>query len=1163
MLTGSGALVVALVYGCLLFALAWWGDGKGRGLVEGRWRRPIYVLSLGVYCTSWTFYGSVGLASHQGLDFLPIYIGPILVFALGAPMLRRIAEIARAQNLTTVADFVAARYGKSPAVAALAALIAVVASAPYIALQLKAIVQSMRLVAGAFDGLAPVPGAPWQTASLLVAPLLAGFAIAFGTRRVDATEHQGGLMLAIAGESLGKLVAFLAVGLFVVTSFPGGIGALAGKAMTDPVIHAAVGVAPDPGYWIVVTMLAAFAVIALPRQFHVGIVENRDSRDIGAASWGFPLYLVLINVFVLPIAVAGMATLSDTGLDRDMTVLALPLQAGARGIALLAMLGGLTAATGMVIVDSVALAVTIGNDLVLPLALRGRDGPRVSGAFVLGVRRAAIVVVLALGYLYARAASDAALSSYGLLSFAAIAQIAPAMIGGLLWRRGTARGAAAGLAAGLVAWAYLLLLPSLTFETVSGPGMFPWFSPQAILAGATSPIVAGALWSLGVNALCFVAFSLTRSATPLERSQAEVFSGRDPSAKALSLFPWRAAVSAAELEGVVARFLGRERAGAAFRDFAWERGAESAATAADAPLVRHAEHLLSSAIGASASRFALAMLFGRHGVDQATALKMFDDAAEAIQSSRDQLQQALDHARQGITVFDANLGLRNWNRAFVELFAIPPNVLAPGFGLEALIRFNARRGAYGPDIDEDFVAERLDHLLNDGAALRQRLHPSQRVVETRSARLPDGGIITTYADVSETVAAEEELSRVNERLEKRVRERTAALERLNRELASAKTSAEEANASKTRFLAAAGHDILQPLNAARLYASSLSESLAGSGESAELARNVDSSLEAVEEILGALLDMSRLDAGAIRPIMVDVSLADLFRRLNVEFGPAARAKGLRLTFVASSLAVRSDRRMFRRALQNLVSNAIKYTPKGRVLVGARRVGGRVRVEVRDTGLGIPASRQRAVFEEFHRLDEGARAAKGLGLGLSIVERIGRVLGLGVGLSSEPGKGSVFSLDAPRGQAVVESAASPGEAPGGARRLEPLEGLRVLAIDNEPRVLDGMRTLLTRWGCKAAVAAGLADATARLADLGGAPDVIIADYHLDEGDGLFAIAALRAMLGVEVAAILATADRSQELRDAAERANVHLLNKPLKPAPLRALLMRALQTKPFA
>jgi signal transduction histidine kinase len=576
---------------------------------------------------------------------------------------------------------------------------------------------------------------------------------------------------------------------------------------------------------------------------------------------------------------------------------------------------------------------------------------------------------------------------------------------------------------------------------------------------------------------------------------------------------------------------------------------------ASAQLIRHAEFLLSPAIGASTSRQVLSLLLRPRTVSGQSALKLIDEASAAIQSSRDQLQHALDHARQGITVFDANLALTAWNREFAELFDLPPAMLRHGVGLDEIVRFNAGRGAYGPGDSEDFVADRVASLLYDDQPNRLRLFSTHRVIEVRSARLPDGGIVTTYTDVTQTVQVEEALEAANELLERRVDERTAELQRLNAELARAKNEADEANLSKTRFLAAASHDILQPLNAARLYASSLSEgaSQIGVEERADLARNVDVSLEAVEEILGALLDMSRLDAGATRPEISDVPVADLMRMLEIEFAAVARGKGLDLKFIPTSLVVRTDRRLMRRLLQNLISNALKYTLKGRVLVGCRRVHGAARIEVWDTGLGIPPDKQRAVFAEFQRLDQGARVARGLGLGLSIVERLGRVLEHPIGMRSRPGKGSVFFVTAPLGRASVETRGEPG-APEAIAAGEPLNGLKVLAIDNEPRVLEGMRTLLKRWGCVVATAQGITDARGALAEFG-APDVIIADYHLDEGNGVAAIRALRQQFGRSIPAILATADRSPEVRAEAAREDILVMNKPLKPAPLRAQLTR--------
>jgi len=1164
-MNGATVILIAIGYIFLLFLIAWWGDRGGRRFAFGNPRAVVYALSLAVYCTSWTYYGSVGLASRHGLEFLPIYIGPILVIGLGAPFVGRIANLARTQNLTTVADFVSARYGKSQAVAAVAALIALVGSAPYVALQLRAASTTLLTVVDSLDKSRLAPDKPSTAFSLAIALVLAAFAIAFGTRRINPKEHQFGLILAIAVESIVKLVAFLAVGVFVVWGLNGGVADLTEAAETVPRIASVIKTPPDPAVWGVTTLLSAFAIILLPRQFHVTVVENHDRRDLRTASWLFPVYLVLINIFVAPLAVAGLKMFSDGAINRDLTVLALPLAAGARGIALLTMIGGLSAATAMVVMDSLALAITISNDLAMPLLLRrpvpqepGAEGD--IGALVLWVRRLAILGVLALGFAYERMAGEAALVSIGLLSFAAVAQIAPAFLGGLFWRRGTARGAVAGMTAGSLGWVYLLLLPSILPQHAiaayfaHGPLAIDWLSPSALVAFAPNALVGGVVLSLAANIAVFVVFSLSRQPSALERTQASAFAGAGAKPQAFRL--WRSSTTAGELEAAVARYLGAARARRALSAFMRERGLEyDPAQEASAQLIRHAEFLLSPAIGASTSRQVLSLLLRPRALSGQSALKLIDEASAAIQSSRDQLQHALDHARQGITIFDSNLALTAWNREFVELFDLPPALLRHGVGLDEIVRFNAARGAYGPGDSDDFVAERVAALLYDDQPTRLRLFSTHRVIEIRSARLPDGGIVTTYTDVTQTVQTEEALEAANELLEQRVDERTAELQRLNAELARAKSVAEEANLSKTRFLAAASHDILQPLNAARLYASSLTEAAAqaGSAERADLARNVDISLEAVEEILGALLDISRLDAGATRPEVADVPVADLTRMLEVEFGPIARAKGLKLRFAPTTLAIRTDGRLMRRLLQNLVSNALKYTLKGKVLVGCRRAGEGVRIEVWDTGLGIPTDRQRAVFEEFQRLDQGARVARGLGLGLSIVERLGRVLGHPVGLNSRPGEGSVFFVTAPRGEAAPTKLTDDG-APAAALAGEPLSGLKILAIDNEPRVLEGMRALMSRWGCSVATAHGLAEARESLKRFG-APDVVIADYHLDEGDGIEAIRILRDDLGRSVPAILATADRSPEVRDRAADEDVIILNKPLKPAPLRAQLTR--------
>jgi Na+/proline symporter/signal transduction histidine kinase len=1157
MLPNWVVIVAAFGYIGLLFAIASYGD-RVSGEPRGRAGVLIYPLSLAIYCTSWTFFGSVGFATRTSIEFLAIYVGPVLMVGLCTPLLMRVVHLAKAHNITSIADFIAARYGKSQAVAATVAIIALIGSVPYIALQLKAVASSLETVLGAGQLPATTVQPVIGDVALIVTFAMAMFAVLFGTRHIDATEHQNGLILAIATESIVKLFAFLSAGIFV-TFWMFSPAELWQRASESIEAKRAIDYAPSWGNFAVMTLLSFFAITLLPRQFHVSVVENTSDVEVRRARWLFPLYLIAINLFVIPIALAGLVTFPFGAVDSDMYVLALPLAGGSPMLTVAVFIGGLSAATAMVIVECVALAIMVSNHIVMPLVLqRTAASPadtRNVGTLLLKIRRVAIFGILLLGYFYYRQSGSAQLASIGLLSFAAVAQFAPAFFGGLFWRRGTALGALSGMIIGFLIWAYTLFLPSFADAALlgadvlkNGPFGIVELRPQALFGLDMPPLMHGVMWSLALNITAYVIVSLARKQSSIEHLQADLFVPTRLAPAAPTFRRWRTTATVDELMNTVGQYLGPERTRTSFESFAaanrisLERGA-----AADFQLLRHAEHLIASAIGVASARLVLSLLLRKRTVSGKAALKLLDDAHAALHYNQEILQTALNHVRQGIAVFNREHQLICSNRQFGEILELPPRIMHIGVTLEEILDTIRPRVAHA-DSDDDFVNRRLLAYTTEGTPHLERFPERNLVVEVRANRMPDG-VVVTFSDITQSVEAAEALERANATLERRVRERTEELTRLNSALAKAKGDAEDANLSKTRFLAAAGHDLLQPLNAARLYVTSLVERQIG-GEDARLVGNIDGSLDQIEQLLGALLDISRLDAGALKPSPTSFRVSDLQNSLKVEFEPLAREKGLDLTFVMSSQPIQSDKTMLLRLLQNLVSNAIKYTPTGKVLVGCRRRGRSLQIDVYDTGLGIPVSKRKEIFKEFHRLDQGARIARGLGLGLSIVQRMARVLNHGLALDSNRSGGSHFSVTVPVSETAINPSAA---APTINAARASLQGALIVVIENEPAILDGMRTLITGWGADIVAGPDTISAMLAIERDGRRPTGLIVDYHLDRGHGIAAIADLRNRYGADIPAVLITADRSPKVREAARGEQITMLNKPVKPAALRAII----------
>ncbi len=1241
---GTTVLALSLGYLGLLFAIAYLGERHARRWSQGRAGPIIYGLSLAIYCTSWTFYGSVGRAATAGPDFILIYVGPILIVLAGAPLMRKMIAAAKRENVTSVADFLGSRYGKSRAVSVVATLIAVIGVLPYIALQLQAMSFSFAALLG-HPGSTEDPNLPvlFQDTALVVAIVMAVFTVLFGVRNIQASEQHRGMMLAIAFESIVKLAALLAVGVFVVFGLFDGPGALMRAAAEQQQLsQKLIGDGPATG-WLVMTVLAGFAFLCLPRQFHVAVVEHDHPDSLRSARWLFPLYLVVINIFVVPIAAAGLLLL-PAGSDPDFFVLTLPLSYGYEWLSIFAFIGGLSAATSMIIVACVALSGMIGNELVMPILLKRRAQDATAlGPLVLSVRRGAVFVIIAAAYLYHTALGGyLPLVSIGLISFCAVANFAPALIAGLYWKGAHRFGVVAGLIGGFAVWVHALLLPSITRGVGAGrkPPLSDWM-PDAL--GGLDFFGQGFLGSITVNVALLVAGSLVARVTLRDRSQALAFveGERSPA-------PILAEDSHLdELRALVARFLGPERAAAAFAGRSFEPGEAIAFT----------ERLLAGSIGTASARVVVAPIEQRRRWSLREARAILGEASEAIRSNYELQRKTLDHVSLGIATFDAAGRLELWNDHFVAFLNLEPGAVSVGTQVTEL-------GFYAPALVE---------LANAGGdATLERRRPDGVVLEIRIDGLPDGGFIVTVGDVTERARAAEAirdserririytdnvpvlisyidreeryrftnrpyqaalnlaahetegktipevlgedryrrlkpkiegalagaaqvfeiefptndikievahgtyiphfaedgkvlgffclyqditerrrseaaLRQAAETLERRVAERTAELE-------ASRAEAEAANLGKTRFIAAASHDLLQPLHATRLYAAALAER----SPDDPLVSRIDRGLASVEAILDALLDISRLDAGALKPDLQAVPLGALLSQLAETFAPVVQRRGGSLSVMPTAATAFSDPTLLRRVLQNFISNAVRYGGRPgrppRVVIGCRKAaGGQIRIEVWDNGPGIPEDKREAIFEEFIRLGaapEGSEG-RGLGLGLAIVDRISAVLGHPVGLRSTLGRGSTFSILVP--PALYAVIPAPDPVPPAAEE-EPAASPLILCIDDEADVRAALSTLLTAWGCEAVVAADLAAARERLAAGERLPDLMLVDLHLADGaDGLDIIDSIRRERGHFIPAAIVTADRGPDVRMRARERGVDVLLKPVRPAALRALV----------
>jgi Na+/proline symporter/signal transduction histidine kinase/CheY-like chemotaxis protein len=1151
-------LVIALIlYLALLFWIARIGD-RHRFNMTGWARHPlVYTLALGVYCTSWTFYGLVGTAATKGWYYLPILLGPVLLFTVGYPLLQRIASVSRQENIHSIADFITSRYGKRQSVAVVVTIIMLATTVPYIALQLKAVSDTLVF---SVDNIAFAT----QDMTLLVTIAMVMFTLIFGANRLEVASYHSGIMTAIAFESLVKLIALVAVAVFALglsKGFdPGQLSNNANAVFQESTL--------TPSFWIL-TLISAATIFCLPRMFQITFVECLSDKHLSFARKGFSAYLIIIAAAVFIISWVGNQVLAGTDVASDTYVLALPLGNDNNFLGLLAFIGGFSAATAMIIVASLTLSQMLSNDVILPLLIRKHKNtasiPDYSGALIL-TRRATVIAVIAMAWLYQHSlAENVALTSIGLIAFALAVQLAPAILFGLYWQRGNALGVFAGLAFGSLFWFITLMLPLLSkagfiSTELLTEGIFglSFLRPEQLFGLEFSDTYTrGVVLSLFANITAFLIVSRMDNTRLSDRMQAIAFVHReriDQHAGEQGL-----KIKKADLIVLLTQFLGES---ATNRLLESQQAPER--VIASPECLNHAEQALSGVVGVASARAILTSLSSGESLGVEDVVHIFEGTTRTLQFNQDMLFASFESMSSGISVVNADLKIVAWNKRYEQMFNYPEGMLKVGCPAADLVRFNAERGMLGAGEVEKQVQTRLRHLMAGKPYRVVRKH-NQGVIEIKGRPLPKGGYVTTYDDITEFINAQNELEKSNINLEQRVRERTEEIENINRsllaeikkrseteaELLEAKAVAESSNASKTQFIATASHDILQPLNAANLYASALLEKDELDPEFSASLNHLHNAIGSAEHIISNLLEISRLDTGSLTPKVKSFALSEIIDQLANEYR-VQTSDGVEFRWQKTSLCTESDPKYLRRILQNFLSNAVKYTEKGKILLGCRRRGDKIEICVHDTGPGISEAHQRRIFEDFYRI---ASNVEGAGLGLGIAMRFSQLLGHDINVRSEEGHGSMFSIIVPL--CIKEGGCENSEISNVI--ASGLENLNVFYVDDEENNIHALAMLMRNWGCELHSATSFDDAVL-YAKAHNAPDVILMDYQLaPDVNGIQLAEELNNIWG-EIPLCIVSAAQEENLSKRIASQGYDFLRKPVKPGKLRALLETYLQKK---
>lgn len=1003
---GPFVLVLVVGYLFLLFGIGWLGERKFDSLRERGWDRFVYVLAAGVYCTSWTFYGCVGNAAQNGPAFLGLFIGPS-VFALGWWFfLRKLVAVCRARNITSVPDFLSVRYGSHGWIGPVATLLLVVGSVPYISLQLQAVAASFDLIAGSAGA-----GEPPIEPMLLVSLFMGAFALFFGGRYLDFTKRQGGLLTAVAVESVVKLVILVVAGLFVCYGVFGGMGEIYARVASDPALSRLGTLAGPLGNglsrWLAFVVIAVIDVILLPRQFHVLVVQNGDEKHIRTAMWMFPLYLLLINLFVIPIAFGGLL-LGLPAAAGDKYILAIPMLSGQRGLSLLVFLGGFSAATAMVMVSSVALGKMVANNLLIPGILKARKGFH-AYRYLLATARGSMLVIIALGYLYARVMSrNMVLMEIGLISFVAVAQFGPALFGGLYWKRANARGAMLGIVAGFAGWFYTLILPAMVKAgivsaslTERGPFGLGSLRPTDFLGiGIGDPVGNAVFWSLFANVLGFVAGSLVSAPFPgqaaaggTEADDAGPLAGR---AGSIALSPSGAHyMSLEDVEAVIARYAGDERheeIDAVVRDIREikRRGETREAVVRQLELPVRLERVLTGTIGAIAARNVMRDMLPLSLADAKTLVESYRAMKESLATTQREVSQKEEEIRarerflasvvrsidDGVVSFDFDGRITSTNEGACRLFGrSEPEMIGRDFSIlirdtqygerrRIIARATYRTGNWRGEVE----------IVRKDGTTSPSLLSTAKIIDDKGKPI---GFVCSFKDLAETKA---------------MQDRMAQSEKL---------------ASLGQMAAGVAHEIRNPLGSIKMNLRFLRKR-ARAAESLEEIEQIRDAVGSMEVIVNELLDYTR----DIALQLDEYDVARIARSVVDALRDECRGRGVEVTVEEGSAPATAmvDGIRIKQVVTNIVKNAVEASPGdgGRVSIRVAGGDGAVRLEIRDNGPGMESREVDKVFLPFY-----TTKAQGVGLGMSIVKRLVELHGGEIGIRSSPGEGTVVSVTLPR------------------------------------------------------------------------------------------------------------------------------------------------------